>query len=333
MQPDEPQEIDENSESEQAAEDAGVIKGVEEWLDKGGYPLEFQVEEAFRRAGFDVRRGVHYTDEEKGEPKRREIDVVALRSGVIPVTLPNGEPWKVRVILAFFVESKHASPPDVKGHVEDKLANPWVAFTSPRHCYPEPGRFVLPVVSSLGQYAFYSLTRDRQGLRLPMFRIPKLAAFSVAHANAPKGDSGPSYAALHTAIKAAYSWIPEPSGLSFPGELFIGFPVVVTDNHLVECSFEDRSFQDRQENRPLQRRVQTCKQIRVYWHGSTVAASYTSVDVVTLAGLDRYATTMFRGCEDLIKLLEDCLHQWATEILSSGNIGELSRRLWEFENG
>jgi hypothetical protein len=125
--------------------------------------------------------------------------------------------------------------------------------------------------------------------------------------------------------------VPEPIHPGFPGECFIGFPVVITDNHLYECWFKDRTDQERIEGPPAQRQIEARPKIRVYWHGSTVAPDYTSVDIVTAPELDRYATTMFRGCEELIELLQECLPLWAADVVSK-EMGEFGRRLRLFED-
>src|SRR5262249_23308622 len=147
---------------------------------------EYEAEQAFREAGFDVRRGFYYDDEdEQGHPTRREIDVVAVRQGIIPCPLPNGDPWNVRTTLGFFIESKHVDKDrkDRSPGAEDVPGRPWVAFTSPHHAFPRPGGLVLPVASSLGRYAIYLLAENHKGLRLPMFRIPERAGYSLVSAN------------------------------------------------------------------------------------------------------------------------------------------------------
>ena len=73
------------------------------WLRQGGYPLEYSVAMAMRRAGFHAAQGLHYADRTTG--KSREIDVVATRlrdpasrvsiKVVVECKAANENPWVV----------------------------------------------------------------------------------------------------------------------------------------------------------------------------------------------------------------------------------------------
>jgi hypothetical protein len=56
------------------AEDVSLVQPLQSWLQKEGYPAEMQAAAIFRAAGFTVRQGHHYLDDETG--KSREIDLV-----------------------------------------------------------------------------------------------------------------------------------------------------------------------------------------------------------------------------------------------------------------
>ena len=77
---------------------------VNEWLEKGGYPLEMRAAAAFREVGFPVRQSTYYVDAETS--KAREIDVQAEIKSDIGL-----------VNINFFVECKSGK-------------NPWVLFCS-----------------------------------------------------------------------------------------------------------------------------------------------------------------------------------------------------------
>ena len=52
-----------------------VTKSVEEWLEKGGYPLELGVTKSLRELNYDCFKSMFYLDAESS--KAREIDLVA----------------------------------------------------------------------------------------------------------------------------------------------------------------------------------------------------------------------------------------------------------------
>ena len=52
-----------------------VTKSVEEWLEKGGYPLELGVTRTLRELNYDCFKSMFYLDAESN--KAREIDLVA----------------------------------------------------------------------------------------------------------------------------------------------------------------------------------------------------------------------------------------------------------------
>src|SRR5947208_11703423 len=147
------------------AERESVLKAARGWLDKGGFGLEHRVADLFAHAGFDVSRGLHYDDADDGEQRRREIDVVALRSKSVPVRHePFGE-FEVEASVGFYVECKHAP---------DRVC---IVFTSERHSNPEPGRFV--VASALGEFATYQLTRAGALRDLSLFSVPQRGGYSA----------------------------------------------------------------------------------------------------------------------------------------------------------
>ena len=53
-----------------------IEKKLKKWLNEQGYPLEMQVAESFRKAGFDVSQSDYYLDPETNI--LREIDVNGL---------------------------------------------------------------------------------------------------------------------------------------------------------------------------------------------------------------------------------------------------------------
>jgi len=300
----------------EAEEDNRQIQAVRAWWEKGGYPLEYAAEAAFFDVGFDVLRGLYYDDIDKeGRPTRREMDVVARRRATVQCRLPNGHDLRVNVTLAFFLECKHSAT-DQKA--DDRIGRPWIVAASPRYRYWDEGGLVLPVASGLGEYAICALAERHGGLLLPMFKLPERPCYGVASAHGPSGYD-PAYEALHQAIKGAHSWMPKRLHPGIPTELFIGFPVVVSDNDVFESWVENRSPPDRDEDWVPPPQFQRRPTIRLYWHGSSLGSGRTAVDIVTKKGLVRYAILMFHGCQELLQLLQEHLPQWVSDIVAAGD--------------
>lgn len=150
---------------------------IEEWLEKGGYPLEMQVCQVFSNNGFDVVPSDFYLDDESGQS--REIDLIA--SHTIEFD-------KFLVTFTYIVECKNNN---------DK---PWVAFeninfvTDHRSTYlnqpsNELGKIILTFISNNHPYIFNNLF-------FPQNRI----AYSIV--SAFSGDNDAAYKGLYSVTKA-----------------------------------------------------------------------------------------------------------------------------------
>lgn len=115
---------------------------VEEWLEKGGYPLEMQVCQIFSRYGFDVIPSDFYVDPESG--LSREIDLIASQTFDFD---------KFLVTFTYVVECKNNN------------GKPWVAFENtnftPAHnttYLNQPsnglGKIILNIISNKFSYTF-----------------------------------------------------------------------------------------------------------------------------------------------------------------------------------
>jgi hypothetical protein len=310
-------------------------EAVKNWLNRTGFPLEHEVEVAFDEVGFNVERGWHYLDPETG--KAREMDVIAHAQEDIPINLPGGEISVVTVNLAFFLECSHAETKEerkakkgeqVEEETEDVSGRHWVVFSTPRFRYAVNSLPVMPIASPLAQYAIYQLAEHHRGLRLSLLRSPERGAYRVASAFAPKGYD-PAYGNINKVIKGACSWLPEPLPLIVPLDLFIGFPVVVTDNTLFESWFPNRTDRERFLGEKAEAVVEPRRWMRLYWRGSSVLRDAVAVDIVTKDCLAQYAEMMMDGCKRLVQLLRDHLPTWAEDLIATGNMGEIRRRLEE----
>lgn len=193
---------------------------VQNWLAKGGFPLEMQVARAFQRAGFSVVQSDFYKDPET--EKQREIDLVAVREFG---RKEDGDVLRMVVV----VECKHLA--------RDKG---WVVFTERRRFDTSIG--VTSQVSSGYGPKFLEAVAKRGDMRgTGLFSVGALG-YSMAAARKPKKDSDrrdrqekdSAYDALlgvaHAAASKASSWW---TGIT------IVFPVLVTDGSLFECGLEE----------------------------------------------------------------------------------------------
>lgn len=84
-------------------------KEITDWIQKGGFPFEMQVANAFLDAGFKVAQAIYYQDSDSN--KTRETDIIAYTYARV------NDIW---VVLTFVIECKSS---------KDK---PWVIFSNPR---------------------------------------------------------------------------------------------------------------------------------------------------------------------------------------------------------
>ncbi len=194
-------------------------KRVSEWIQQQGYPLEMQVAGAFQKADFHVRLSDVYHDFDTG--KSREIDVTAVRFSSLD------EPASLQI--CWCIECKHSPE------------KPWVVFVSEAQ-----RERVLPfelICSDIYQtFLFEAMQQDT--LRSELLGIDLLKAGPICHgiarAFAPEEDV--PFKAAMSAAKSAFARVLRVDELNKqrgPGAPFfccLGFPLIVIDARLFECS-------------------------------------------------------------------------------------------------
>ena len=185
----------------------GPEETVREWLAKQGYPLEYEAARELRRAGFRTLQGWSYRDEQAGDIKARELDVMAFMDGAVPDDHPD---QRARVTLA--VECKHAT-------------GPWVVLTS-RHP---------PDWTPLATQWMESLLRQAGVSVADLLPLPSATGFSVSMAN-PKGE-GVAREAVTQATNGARAVIERGPYGGSPPELAV--PVVVVRGALFTLGYDD----------------------------------------------------------------------------------------------
>ncbi len=189
-----------------------LVQGVNQWLEKQGYPLEMQAASAFRAHGLRVRQSQHYLDAES--QKSREIDLVCEVEDDYGLS-------SMRLV----VECKSGK-------------KPWVVFSSP-HTLAGYNRL----------FAFGILSRDlRRVLSDSVVTLPKTLrwfnkegriGYSVAQAFTEGCDT--PFAALMSVMKASVWQHAQKAGAQ--PRYLATFPAIVIDAPLFECFLDDQGKQ------------------------------------------------------------------------------------------
>jgi hypothetical protein len=252
--------------------DKPVGDKVADWLLKEGYPLEFQVANHFRAAGFVTNQGAFARSKKMDAP--REIDVSASVSSQIGASL-------VRVY--HLVECKWT---------QDK---PWVVFTDSASLHPNA--LVAQTISSkVGHSALWVTAPDRNLHKLDHFTARERNGFNGRQAFSQSPDQ--FYSAVQSIIEKSVAvaefydeYDSEPHKQMLCA---VVFPVVVISGLLFEASFnkDTKKVELREADR-----------IRVQWNGAGSWNLHAIVDIVKESALPDYCTSRFRDTEILVQSL------------------------------
>ena len=220
------------------------------WLQRGGYPLEYETARAFRAAGFPSEQGRNYQD--PVEAGSREADVVA----TLAITASPG--FDILVVA----ECKSLN------------ANPWVVLTTTtrrRQWLPiaEPTALLQTLIGPPEKYT-------------ECLALPKRCGFSVVEAEL--GDREPAkgpkrdlaHDAMQQVVSAAVGIALQQSASTLA--TFV-MPVLVTSAPLFILSSDE----------PGNEQVQPADWVRIHWHGAQAYPEPTIVDVVTRSALGQHA--------------------------------------------
>jgi hypothetical protein len=190
-----------------------LVADVREWLQRKGYPLEYEVARTMRAAGFRVEQGRYWldVDPETDSYKPREIDVLATDA---PDDWP-GEPSD-GATAQIVVECKSG-------------AGPWIVLTDDREGQPLPDAFVA------ARHFFAEMAKDRRRRVLPqLFRPAARYGHSVVEKRTPREKTSPdadtAYQAIMAAARAAWK-------VRVTGWADLVLAVVVTDSPMLRLSY------------------------------------------------------------------------------------------------
>ena len=203
-----------------------LLQKLKAWLDKQGYPTEFQVANVCQRHGFRVFQGSYVSGTETANP--REIDVIATRDH-------NLRDHLIRVEQ--IIECKWS---------KDK---PWVVLTS-SHGQMASGACIAQTIGNLlGSTLLWLLAGDEDLHKMGLFCTPERPGFGGRQAFTEKNDL--VYSAMQSVTDAAISSMAKydrqarPAGV-MPENVVIGFPVIVIQGELFEAFFDRKAASQRQ---------------------------------------------------------------------------------------
>ena len=200
-----------------------------EWLNKQGYPTEFQVANICHRHGFRVFQGYHVSNESPDFP--REIDVLAL-------TDERADDYLIRV--EHIIECKWS---------KDK---PWVVLTSRHGHLASPACVAQTIGSLLGSTILWTIAGDPDLHTLDLFSTPDRPGFSGRQAFSQGNDlfysAMQSVVDVSTLLMAWYDKPPRRVG-TLPRYAVIAFPMIVVDGQIFEAFFDEASQNMRVEPR------------------------------------------------------------------------------------
>ncbi|KQQ73645.1 hypothetical protein ASF70_07485 [Rhizobium sp. Leaf321] len=264
-----------------SAEEDKLRKRVAEWLQGEGYPTEYKTANIFRQNEFSVNQGGYVVsrDPSSGRDIKRELDVVASKTVWTP-----GHDFFLRV--SHVVECKWS---------RDK---PWVVFTSPSTRMAPTACAAQSIASIFCESIIWTIAGDPILHALDLFATPEEGGFGGRQALA-NGQQDHFYSALKSVVENTYSHVaemdraPRADG-GVPRAAEIAFPVVVVDGRLFKASF------DPSEN---SMKLDEADHVRCHWKGSTSAVAFSTVDIVTLNGLEAFVDKRARETRKLLGLM------------------------------
>jgi hypothetical protein len=258
-----------SDEGARPSEPDGERDGILGWLERQGYPLEYEAGRWLVAAGFSVHHGRYYVDTYFGEEEHREIDLLAH-------------------------EPDHAATFHVWLTAECKMAPaPWVVLTSTQSPEPEEIASYFPAT----QWAGETLRRRaadqdamgdvfRRGDRLG-FNVAQAARQDSAESRKARDKADPKlpYEALQTSVKAA-RYFARHSG-DYPT---VVLPIVVVGGPLYWLGYT-------MSGEP---QLQATDWERIVWYGAS-ATSPSVVYIVRSSALEGFALLM-RGVTQRIAM-------------------------------
>ena len=191
---------------------SGIAKKLKDWLRSQGYPLEMEVAETFKNAGFDVSQSDYYPDPETNI--LREIDVIA-RMGILVSN-------NIFTDISYMIECKSTNK------------KPWIIFTS-ENTYPydpiiEPDYYM---GTNIAKDLLVTLAIDEKLNKLtPCYHEQERHGYGLVQSFSSGTDM--AYKAIMGAAKSSISIIQKNNKPKFGRRCEIIFPLVVIEGRLFE---------------------------------------------------------------------------------------------------
>lgn len=245
------------------AEEKKLIEKLEDWVNKYGYPLEFETANIFRGNRFQTRQGIYVTDTKTNSPK--EIDVLASihrhRKGI---------PGSIRI--EFLVECKTN---------KDK---PWIVF-SDKKSKIDYKDFINNLITNSTMELIMQGVKDMDEIRgLSMFTPSETSGFNGVTSLIDKNDKDRFYSTFQSIISNCNSrrilseYTENPLRLA---KLFI--PIVV-----VESIFNATYSEDEKKLK-----LEKTEHIKIHWRGAE-NSKLTTVDLVSINYLNEFTSELYK---------------------------------------
>jgi len=189
-----------------------IIEKLEAWIEKGGFPLEMKVSNAFIKAGFEVAQSVYYMDIESD--KYRETDIIASKYKQV-----NG----IWVNLTFVVECKSS------------LDKPWVILINKGLKNQSSGG--LPTYITHNGIKFLKATSLKEDYKSDLlFKNDRSIGYSMQTAFNSGKDK--SYEAIQSVTKACEYFLQE-CNKKRKNQCNFYFPVIIVDGKLFNAALTE----------------------------------------------------------------------------------------------
>jgi hypothetical protein len=279
-----------------------LVGQVRDWLEKQGYPLEFQTASAFSAAGIATTQGAHVRETESGPA--REIDVIAQI---------RGNAGSITCSVDVVIECKWS---------RDK---PWVVFTAPRTTMSPSACIAQTPGSLLGGAVLHCLAAHAELQSLDLFTSGERNGFGARRAFSNEKDSDPVYSALKGVVSKTLAHAKRFDEYRvadrIPTICVIAFPMIVLEGELFEAYFDSQANE---------MRLGPVDMIRLHWRGLETPGSWIStLDIVRLDRLSAVIArrkleweTLVREAQAILPTLETC---YTVRSLAPLNIRRASR--------
>lgn len=181
---------------------------IKDWLEKGGFPFEFECAKAFNKHGFNITQGMHYYDKEINTP--REIDISAYKQFHTGSFAFN---------VTFLVECK-------------SLNKPWIVFMTDKTIHNDAFVEGLIMTRNGGQMRAALQNKSNDTFTFTMKGVEEMA-YNIVEMESNKKDH--AYEATMQSHKACLSLLNDANN-SRTSFCNIYIPVVITSHQLYKVS-------------------------------------------------------------------------------------------------